>query len=405
MSACYLIFSETVSFSSFLTSLRILTDALVNLVSTGAACLTKLLELQDTARVELKPVLILLDVPLEETLVNSPSSPQSPYRLSALDLDGSAPGDEEAQNGENELYGLALVQRIVSESYMRNLSKLVLAVPLIIIPPELSTDDNDTAAEADCEDYNGVLLSCNSETRRARNRRLLRRCLDLGATDVMSSPMNAKCITNLEVHAYRAYRDAAREQKSMLEVRKGRKRSWVGIHEEKPFSYLREAMVAGLMNGICRIGDGLDDRLSNARVYVSPERQAEVAAAVGQWHFCAHDFSEDELIVAAAVMFRHALAMPELEQWRIPPGRFFILFAWLRCTETLLTASSRSAQYIPSFLPGCLQRLRSISQLPARRGRSASDLPLSGSNWRSASVSCSQRTEYRLITANATIMA
>jgi adenine-specific DNA glycosylase len=150
---------------------------------------------------------------------------------------------------------------------------------------------------------------------------MLKKCLDIGATDVMASPMNGKCVTNLEVHAYRAHRHAAQDQKAMIEVRRGRKRSWVGINEEKPFAYLREAMVSSLMNGICRIENESEDAMGFIKLPISAEKQVEISRAVGQWHFCAHNFTDDELIVAAAIMFKHALAMPELEAWRIPTGK------------------------------------------------------------------------------------
>ncbi|KAK2679619.1 hypothetical protein RAB80_004800 [Fusarium oxysporum f. sp. vasinfectum] len=92
-------------------------------------------------------------------------------------------------------------------------------------------------------------------------------------------------------------------------------RGW-GVNEEKPFAYLREAMVSGLMKGICRLGTS-DDQINNAHVAVSSERQSAIAEAIGSWRFCAHSFTDDELLVAAMDMFRHALAMPELERWRI----------------------------------------------------------------------------------------
>jgi hypothetical protein len=33
-------------------------------------------------------------------------------------------------------------------------------------------------------------------------------------------------------------------------IREERKRSWVGVEEEKPYAYLREQMVSSLMEGI-----------------------------------------------------------------------------------------------------------------------------------------------------------
>lgn len=259
---------------------------------------------------DLKPTLILIDTPFQEQIADrSRSRDPSPHSLP----------DEDAGNHEEELYGLALLQRIISESYLRNLSKLVVPVPVVNFPSD-SPGRTDSSSDVREEIANERLHPGSSKARRVANRKMLKKCLDLGATDVMASPLNGKCVTNLEVHAYRAHREAARDQKAMLEVRRGRKRSWVGISEAKPFAYLREAMVSGLMNGICRIGDEHEDGPSNFKVSISAEKQAEISEAVSRWHFCAHNFTDDELVIAAAIMFKHALSMPELEQWRIPTG-------------------------------------------------------------------------------------
>lgn len=53
----------------------------------------------------------------------------------------------------------------------------------------------------------------------------------------------------------------------------------------------------------------------------TPQRDLEVAEAIGSWGFCAHDYSDDELVHAAFLMLQHALAMPELENWRLPAGK------------------------------------------------------------------------------------
>lgn len=291
----------------------------VHLISTGGACLSQWLDLQDTSVIELKPTLILIDTPFgdkaPERLGSRTPSPQSL----------SLPEDEEGRNHEEDLYGLALLQRIVSESYLRNLSKLVVPVPIIVFPQSTCAANNDENCDTRDEIANRKLHPDSPKLQRTENRRMLKRCLDLGATDVMASPMNVKCITNLEVHAYRAHRDAAQDQKALLEVRRGRKRSWVGISDEKPFAYLREAMVSGLMSRICRIQSGVDDPVG-VKISIPVDRQAAIAGAVGHWHFCAHDFSDDELIVAASVMFKHALSAPELEQWRIPTGKCTVMF-------------------------------------------------------------------------------
>ncbi len=261
--------------------------------------------------IELKPTLILIDTPFQDRLLERSRS-RSPSPHSIPDP------DDEPENHEEDLYGLSLLQRIVSESYVRNLSKLVIPVPLVVFS-EAARRLQDTDGPSD-DVANGKLQPAVPGAVRTSTRRMVRKCLDLGATDIMESPMNGKCLTNLEVHAYRAHRDAAREQKALLEVRRGRKRSWVGISEGKPFAYLREAMVSNLMNGICRVQNENDDGIGNVTISIPRESHQRIVEAIGQWHFCAHAFSDDELIMAAAYMFNHALDMPELEKWRIPAG-------------------------------------------------------------------------------------
>lgn len=256
--------------------------------------------------VALKPTVFLLDIPYQDRL---------PERSRSRTPSPSSLVSDDSENQEEELYGLALLRSIISESFVRNASKLIVTVP-IIAPPCGDKQDHGNGVE---ETGEGAVAG---NKRRAYNKRMLKKCLDLGATDVMTNPMNAKCISILEVHAYRAHLDAAREQKALIELRRGRTRSWVGISEEKPFSYLREAMVSKLMSRICRIGSEIEDTVSSVKLSISAEKQAQLVSAVSQWHFCAHDFTDDELVVAALLMFKHALSMPELEAWRIPTGMF-----------------------------------------------------------------------------------
>ncbi|KAL2128790.1 hypothetical protein VTI74DRAFT_8654 [Chaetomium olivicolor] len=273
----------------------------VHLCNTGGACLTQWLSLQETSMVALKPTLFLIDTPYQDDIPEKTQS-RSPSPLSLL-------ANDETQ--EEQPYGLTLLRRIISESYIRNASKLVVTVPIIGAPYGDDHGANETGEDVAIGDF-------SAQSRKATNKRMLKKCLDLGATDVMASPMNAKCISNLEILAYRAHLDAVRDQKALVELRRGRKRSWVGISEEKPFAYLREAMVSKLMGWICRIGSETEDVLASIKLSISAEKRAKITSAVGQWHFCAHDFTDDELVVAALVMFKHALSMPELEPWRIP---------------------------------------------------------------------------------------
>ena len=164
------------------------------------------------------------------------------------------------------------------------------------------------------------------------------RCLDAGAVDVLMTPLDRSRIQGLVVHAYRYHRSAQREMSRFLAHKKNRKLSWVGVNDEQPYAYLREAMVSKLMKGICNpeeIVDEFQERyVSFSRpelestysfvllreIHVEPGREAFVKAQVGSWNFSAHDFSEDELVFAACEIIQHAFNLPGLEHWRLTPG-------------------------------------------------------------------------------------
>ena len=99
------------------------------------------------------------------------------------------------------------------------------------------------------------------------------------------------------------------------------------------------------------MGSNLPERLGNSDIIRrSVEKEAEIASAVARWHFCAHSFDNDELVIAAAVMIQHALSMPELDEWRIPTGLCIaILF-----TPAFAYCLIRPAASVHSCLPGGL---------------------------------------------------
>lgn len=252
----------------------------------------------------MKPTIVLIDTPHDEFVPTSHPRSRSPSPRSR-----SPPTETETHVPDEEAYGLKLLQRVITEAHLRNLSKLVVPIPVISNAlPTLGSDVPAASAPSPSE-------------RPVVDLALMKRCIDLGAADVIVSPINSKCMTSVGVQAYKAHREAARDQQALLEVRRGRKRSWVGVHEEKPFAYLRESMVSNLMKGICRLGGDVDEKIGNFKLAVPAERQSAIAGAIGNWHFCAHDFTDDELLVAAMLIFKHALNMPALEKWRIPTGK------------------------------------------------------------------------------------
>ena len=245
-------------------------------------------------------MIIIMDTPTEEdSPLQSDSRPQSPFSEAKEDV-------TQIHSPTEELYGLSLLQKVITESHLRNVSKWI--VPIALIQPQDNSSHNQMT-DGSCEQTPALDIF-------SAHRHMVMKCLDRGAADVIITPISAKCITTLEICAYRAHRDASKEHEALMDVRSGRKRSWVGVIEQKPFAYLREAMVSGLMNGICRLDDE-EDQITSAHVAVSQERRGIIAATIGHWHFDAHSYTDEELLYAALVMFKHALSMSELEPWRL----------------------------------------------------------------------------------------
>ncbi|KAI0434065.1 hypothetical protein F5Y09DRAFT_4715 [Xylaria sp. FL1042] len=314
------------------TNLELLLNAFghVHLCSDGAGCMEKLAHLHDTSMVELRPTLILIDTPHDEEPPEAIPVSRDPSPCSKVPSNDNK-GDGLIQN----LYGIGLLEKIVYETHLRNLSRLVVPIPVVTLPSLRTPRSIDALQPASA---GGPPKSQIPSGNPLRGRTLLRRCVDSGAVDVMASPIHSKTLTTLEGHAYRAHKEAIKDQQTLLEIRRGRKRSWVGVHEEKPFAYLREAMVSGLMSGICRSGEENESRICAVRIDVSSKRCVEIEEALGKWHFCAPCFDDDSLLVAATLMFKHALAMPELEKWRLPTDQL---------TTFLVACRAAYNQFVP----------------------------------------------------------
>ncbi|KAI0010145.1 HD-domain/PDEase-like protein [Xylariaceae sp. FL0662B] len=348
----------------------------VHTCTNGAACLSKLFDLHDASMVELKPTLVLIDTPHDEQVLEPPSRSRECSPCSEVSQEGDI-----GTCPDEELYGIKLLERIVYETHLRSLTRLVVPIPIVSFPLLQSPPANDGANDDPIQPaYAGYLAEAPDPTRKfLTNRALLRKCLDSGAVDVMASPLHIKTLTTLEVHAYRAHKEAAREQQALLEVMRGRKRSWVGVSEEQPYSYLREAMVSGLMSGICRSDEEHDDRIGSVKINISSERRTEIAEAVGKWHFCAHDFCDDSLLIAASLMFKHALSMPELENWRIPTDQITTFLVATRTTYNTFVPyhNFRHAVDVLQATFNFLVRIGALPPYPLKPGAPAVPTPKS----------------------------
>ncbi|KAF2007365.1 HD-domain/PDEase-like protein [Amniculicola lignicola CBS 123094] len=269
----------------------------VHICGSGSSCLSKIAQLAESSKDNV-PTILLIDVPYDEEqrlkrLSREPRTP-SPTTSRVTRSETSEPDD---------IYGMHLLMHVSSEIQSKNFSKLV--VPVVV----LSGVDRDWATK------NMPSPTVRGSQILADTVRLVR-YLDAGAVDVLSSPLSQDNAHSLAVHAYRVHKEVSREEAGFLIRKRNRKLSWVGVNDAKPYGYLREAMVSGLMSGICNpetVGESLD----STEIFVTEDRKEAVAAAIGTWNFPAHDFTDDELVYGALLMLKHALQMPELEEWRL----------------------------------------------------------------------------------------
>lgn len=146
-----------------------------------------------------------------------------------------------------EFYGMHVLLHIAAEQRERALSKLVIPVVLL------------SGLQQDPGWASPALPSPGIPSPHAQNDPVrMVRYLDAGATDVLTSPLSRERVHGLTVHAYRAYKEYAQSESGFLIEKRKRKLSWVGVDETKPYAYLRESMVSGLMGNICNPSSAID---------------------------------------------------------------------------------------------------------------------------------------------------
>lgn len=291
--------------------------------NSGRSFSTKLSEIHDSVKLDCTPIIALFDV-------GSESRPdhhlRSRHRFpTSAEFSQHSPSTLRRQitfsSESDESYGLQLLSRIASDLQVDEGVKLI--IPVAIVQPKRR--DSDAPSERNTSipntPHGGEFWSTEDQSSVIDSHMMLS-CLEAGALDVVQSPLDKACIIGLTVHAYRIYKTAKKGQGGFLAQARGRrKQSWVGVEEEeeKPYSYMREAMVKKLLKGICEPETVIED-YQHRDLYVEDSRKEIIANEVGSWGFCAHDFTEDELVYAGYCMLNHALQLPALEQWRISQG-------------------------------------------------------------------------------------
>lgn len=209
--------------------------------------MARLAELESIST-NLQPTLVILETLVENEWENEKIRDSHVQTLSAPRHRGRP-----ATLGESKsCYGLPLLTQISDAISQANLSKLI--VPIAMLPtrgtglpdapgnagshPHQFSSEGSSRAFANL----GSNETVNQEWNASVESRALLHCLDAGAVDVLTSPLQHSRVKGLPVLAYRAYRDTCQERTAFLANKSLRKRSWVGFEERKPFAYLREDM-------------------------------------------------------------------------------------------------------------------------------------------------------------------
>lgn len=207
--------------------------------------MARLAELESIST-NLQPTLVILETLVENEAENEkirdsqiPASPIPKHRGRA------------ATASESKGYsGLSLLAQISDAISQTKLSKLIVPIALL---PNRGTEPVDILSTVGSHPRRvsgpswpsgnaGTSGTANQEINATVKPHELLQCLDAGAVDVLTSPLQHSRVKGLPVLAYRAYKDNCQERTTFLATKSLRKRSWVGFEERKPYAYLREDM-------------------------------------------------------------------------------------------------------------------------------------------------------------------
>lgn len=278
---------------------------LVYLCSSGSSFASKLSELSDRSGSECTPIFAFfgIDFNNDETNLARRKATRASWGDNAPPSPGTIQRTFTFSSQSDEAPGLSLLAGVSTDIQVQD-------GPNLVVPIAIIRTSNANATDPTSEPQNNLTLE----------HKQIARCLDAGAFDVLTTPLDRARLQGLLVHAYRARRSAQKEMSRFLARKKLRKLSWVGVNDEQPYAYLREAMVSKLMKGICNPEEEIVDEFQERELNVNPDRHSFIREQVGSWKFSAHDFSEDELVFGACQMLQHAFTMPGLEQWQLTSG-------------------------------------------------------------------------------------
>lgn len=159
------------------------------------------------------------------------------------------------QPTDHDRHGVSLLQHISSQKADSKFSKMVISIAMLHEQRDGETSVSQglggrlTRPSSGGLDKIGRSMSSKQHEASTLGSSILEpwkviRCLNAGASDVLSSPLSKSRIAGLTVHACRAREEARKDRAVLLAKKRVRKRSWVGFDDQKPYAYLREQMYA-----------------------------------------------------------------------------------------------------------------------------------------------------------------
>lgn len=206
----------------------------VYLCNSGKTFASKLAELNENPGNECAPIFAIFDVGYYgSNRRNATLSADSQFDISLLPPNTSPSHHNLTFSSQSEeSYGLQLLSRVAADLQVQEGPKLIIPIAILRSTEPRAKSPPSPVREEQSTSQSVVGLDS----------RLVARCLDAGATDVLSSPLHKSRVEGLVVHGYRVHKAALKELSGFLASRKRRKQSWVGVHDQQPYSYLREAM-------------------------------------------------------------------------------------------------------------------------------------------------------------------
>lgn len=208
----------------------------VHVCATSKSCLEKVLQL-DQSNFEDVPTVVLIAVPSDDE-----SQSSIPHREAARSPSPMSSPQPQQEPDRKESKTLSLLRELANRMETENSSAAI--VPVVVLH---------VAAFQILREVSGISNDMRGrlERRYANNMRPTHpeEYIDAGAFDILPGPLSRDRAHGLRTLAYRTQKDFAK--RGLLLAKPQRRTSWVGVAEEKPYAYLREAMVSRLMDSIC----------------------------------------------------------------------------------------------------------------------------------------------------------